>query len=54
VVRIPPAANAGGDEESNADWEQLEKALPSHEELISSAKKHRPPQSWYGEDHKAV
>jgi hypothetical protein len=51
---ILPVAEATPDEGSHEDWEELEKALPTHDQLIASAKKHRAPQSWYDEDHKAV
>jgi len=41
-------------DEDDAEWSELEKTLPSHDQLIASARKHRAPQAWYDEDHKAI
>jgi hypothetical protein len=40
--------------DDDEDWTDLENMLPSHDELIASAKKHRAPQEWYDEDHRSL
>ncbi len=43
----PPSQEASP--ESEEEWNEIEKLLPSNEELLRFARKHRAPQEWYDE-----